>query len=164
MSGPNRPPADAIVALRSLGRRYRELFAQISEHGDTDEVAQRNGSDGHSALDHVVAASRTITFLGRALELLLIEEDPVLHPAVLDVAAREWPSSTAAVDERVSELAWEADALADQAARVSAQDWTRHARVAGHDLNVSAGHVLWDAVDSAIGHLRAAARTLVEVA
>jgi len=159
-----RPPADAVVALRSLGRRYREVFAQADEHGDPDELGHRNGSDGHSALDHVVAATRTLTFLGRALELLLIEDDPVLHPAVLDDAEREWPGTTGTVNERVTELAWEADALADRVAHVTAADWTRHARVAGHDATVSAMDVLWDAVDSAVRHLRSAERTLAEVA
>lgn len=158
-----RPPSDALVALRSLGRRYRELFAQAGEHGDIDELAHHNGSDGHSALDHVVAATRTITFLGRALELLLIEDDPILHPAVLDATAREWPSASGTVDERVAELGWEADALAERVAHISASDWARHARVAGHDANVSAIGVLWDAVDTSIGHLRSAARTLTQV-
>lgn len=172
MSNPVRPPSDAVVALRSLGRRYRELFTQIDEGGgdggggggDTvDELAQRHGSDGRSALDHVVAATRSITFLARALELLLIEEDPVLHPAVLDAAAREWPPSTGTVTERVTEIAWEADALAERAAHVTATEWARRARVAGHDATVSATDVLWDAVDTAIGHLRSAQRTLAEV-
>lgn len=163
MSDVPRPPSDAVVALRSLGRRFRELFDQLDERGDADEVAHRNGSDGHSALDHVVAATRTITFLGRALELVLIEEDPVLHPAVLDEAARDWPSSSGTVEERVTELAREADALADRAVHVTAAEWMRHARVAGHDATVSASALVWDAVDSAVGHLRSAERTLAEV-
>lgn len=164
MSAGPRPPSDAVVALRSLGRRFREVFADEGHPATIDELAQRNGSDGHSALDHVVAATRTITFLGRALKLLFIEEDPILHPAVIDVAAREWPRATGTVEERVTELAWEADALADRVARVGAAEWARHARVAGHDATVSATDVLWDAVDTAVGHLRSAERTLAEVA
>jgi hypothetical protein len=158
-----RPPSDAVVTLRSLGRRYRELFDGLRGDESADDLAHRNGTDGRSALDHVVAATRTITFLGRALDLVLVEDDPVLHPAVAEPAEREWPDATGAVDERIAELAWEADALADRASRVAAHDWTRQGRVAGHDATVSAASVLWDAADSAITHLRAAERTLGEL-
>lgn len=160
---PIRPPADAVVALRSLGRRYRGLFAGLGDDESPDDLAHRNGADGRSALDHVVAATRTITFLGRALEQTLVEDDPVLHPAVADPAEREWPDAEGTVDERVSELAWEADHLADLAAKVAAADWGRAARVAGHDASVMASDVLWDAVDSAVAHLKSAEQTLREV-
>jgi hypothetical protein len=157
---PIRPPADAVVALRSLGRRYRGLFAGLGDDESPDDLAHRNGADGRSALDHVVAATRTITFLGRALEQTLVEDDPALHPAVTDPAEREWPDAEGTVDERVSELAWEADHLADRAAKVAAADWGRTARVAGQDATVTASDVLWDAVDSAVAHLKSAEQTL----
>lgn len=158
-----RPPSDAVVALRSLDRRFRGLLAGRSEDEAADDLACRIGRSGRSALDHVVAATRTITFLGRALEQVLIDDDPVLHPAVLDVAARDWPDAEGSVDERVSELGWEADALADKVTRVPAADWARRARVAAHDTTVSALDVVWDAVDSAVGHLKAAEQALQEV-
>ena len=158
-----RPPSDAVVALRSLGRRFRALFAGLGADESPEDLAHRNGSEGRSALDHVVAATRTITFLSRALDQTLVDDDPVLHPAVADPARREWPDATGTVEDRVSELAWEADALADRVEHVAAADWSRHARVADHDATTSAAAVLWDAVDSAIGHLKAAERTLSEV-
>ena len=160
---PPRPPADAVVALRSLGRRYREVFTGPGDDDDVDELAVRNGAAGRSALDEVVAATRTITFLGRAVEQVLVQEDPVLHPAVAARDERDWPMATGTVHERVSELAWEADALADRVEHVSADDWSRRGRVAGHDLTPTAVEILWDAVDSAVAHLRAADRTLAEV-
>lgn len=158
-----RPPSDAVVALRSLGRRYRALFAGLGADESPDDLAHRNGSDGRSALDHVVAATRTITFLARALEQVLVDEDPILHPAVADAARREWPDASGTVEDRVSELAGEADALAGRAEHVPAADWARHGRVADHDATTSAGAILWDAVDSAVEHLKAAERTLSEV-
>lgn len=158
-----RPPSDAVVALRSLGRRYRGLFAGLGEDESPDDLAHRNGADGRSALDHVVAATRTITFLGRALDQVLVEDDPVLHPAVADPAERDWPGATGTVDERVSELAWEADHLADRAGHVGAHDWARQGRIAGHDATTSALAILWDAVDTAVDHLKHAERTLREV-
>lgn len=139
------------------------MFADPREGESADDVAHRHGPSGRSALDEVVGATRTITFLGRALEQILVDDDPILHPAVLDATEREWPDGTGTVEERVSELAWEADALADRAAHVAASDWSRQARVAGRDATVSALSVLWDAVDSAVGHLRQAEQTLANV-
>jgi hypothetical protein len=152
------------VALRSLGRRFRGLFAGLGEDESPDDVAHRVGADGRSAIDHVAAATRTIVFLGRALEQVLLEDDPVLHPAVADPAARTWEADPGgSVDEQLAELGWEADALADRADRVAAADWGRAGRVAGQDGTVSAPSVLWDAVDSAVAELKAAERTLAEV-
>lgn len=158
-----RPPSDAVVALRSLGRRYKGLFAGLGDDERPDDLAHRNGTDGHSALDHVVAATRTLAFLGRALDQVLVDDDAMLHPAVSDPAQREWPDATGSVDERVSDLAREAEHLATRAAKVPAAGWARTARVASHDASTSALAVLWDAVDSAIAHLKAAERTLREV-
>lgn len=155
-----RPPADAVVALRSLGRRYRSVFAGREGEESPEELAHRNGPDGRSALDHVAAATRTITFLGRALEQTLVEDDPILDPAVSEPAEREWPDATGAVEDRLSELAWEAEALADRVEHVPAADWAREARVARHDAQVRALSLLWDAVDSAIAHLHQAEQTL----
>jgi len=159
---PPRSPSDATVALRSLGRRFREAFAELDD-ATADELAHRHGLDGHSALDHVVAATHTLTFVGRALELVLIEDDPVLHPAVLDAAAREWPHATGGVADRLAELAWEADAVAERAERATAQEWTRRGRVAGHDQTVTAADLVWDAVDTAVAHLKSAEATLAQV-
>ena len=158
-----RPPADAVVALRSMGRRWRGLFAGLSDDESPDALAHRIGADGRSPLDHVVVATRGFTFLGRALEQILTEDDPALHPAVADAGAREWGDPGGTVEERLAELAWEADALADRVQHVSADDWNRHARVAGADATTSALAVLWDAVDSAVDHLKQAERVLTEV-
>jgi hypothetical protein len=46
---------------------------------------------------------------------------------------------------------------------VSASDWARQARVAGRDATVGALAILWDAVDSAIEHLKQAEQTLAAV-
>ncbi|MET0729084.1 MAG: hypothetical protein ABWZ76_12380 [Acidimicrobiales bacterium] len=158
-----RPPSDAVVALRSLGRRYRSLLSGLGDDESPDDLAHRNGADGRSALDHVVAATRTIAFLGRAVEQVLVDDDPVLHPAVLDPAEREWPDATGTVEDALDDLTIAAERLADRTEHVGAQAWSRQARVARHDTTVSALTILWDAVDSAIAHLKSAQRTLAEV-
>jgi hypothetical protein len=159
-----RPPADAVVALRSLGRRWRGLFAGLGEDESPDALAHRAGDDGRSSLDHALHATRTISLLGRAVEQALVDDDAVLHPAVGDPSQREWDGQAAgSVDEAIDELAHEADRLADRVEHVSAEEWGRRARVAGQDADVGPLEVLWDAVDSAVADLKAAEATLREV-
>lgn len=159
-----RPPGDAVVALRSFGRRWRGLLAGLGEDESPDDLAHRVGSDGRSVLDHAVRATRTLSLLGRSLEQVLVDDDAVLHPAVGDASLRTWDEQSAGtVDDTLAELVHEADRLADRAAHVTAAEWQRSARVAGQDANVSALSILWDAVDSAVAELKAAERTLQEV-
>lgn len=158
-----RSPADAVVALRSLRRRWHGLFAGLTDDERPDDLARRPGADGRSALDLAQHATRTLSLLGRALEQVLVDEQATLHPAVADPAQRTWPPSEHDVDGALAELAHEAEKLADRADRVSAADWARAAPVAGHDADVTALTLLWDAVDSAVDDLRATEATLREV-
>jgi hypothetical protein len=155
-----RPPADAVAALRGLERRYRGLFAGLEDDESPEDLAHRNGADGRSAIDHIVAASRTLTFLGRGIEQALVEDDPVLHPAVADPAEREWPPAEGTVEDALAELGRAATTLADRVAHVPASSWDRHVRVAGHDATTTPLTVLWDAVDSAVAHLKHADTSL----
>jgi len=164
MSVAQRPPADAVVALLSLGRRWRGLFSGLGEDESPDDVAHRVGSDGQAALDHAVRATRTLSLLGRAVEQALVDDDAVLHPAVADPAQRVWDDQAlASIDDTIAELVGEADRLADRVDRVTAAEWQRRARVAGHDADVGPLEVVWDAVDSAVAELKAAEATLREV-
>ena len=159
-----RPPSDAVVALRSLGRRWGALFAGLGEDESVDALAHRPGADGRSALDHAVRATRTLSLLGRAVDQALVDDDAVLHPAVGDPAQRVWDEQAAAdVDDAIAELAHEAQRLADRIEHVPAGEWQRRARVAGQDADVGALEVVWDAVDSALADLKAAEATLREV-
>jgi hypothetical protein len=158
-----RPPSDAIVALRSLGRRYRGLFAGLGDDETPDDLAHRVGGTGRSAIDHVATASRTIATQRRALDQILVHDDPALDPPATDTAERvseQQPGGT--VEERIAELQIDADALADRADGASAADWGRTGR-RDDGTTVTASEVLWVAVDSAIEHLNAAAATLREV-
>jgi hypothetical protein len=139
-----RPPKDGVVALRSLGRRFRAVFAGLGEDESADALAMRPGADGRSALDHVVAATEAVTAGARDLE-------PVLGPA--HGAAPAGGGTGSPVDEAVDELARVAGALADRAEHVSADDWAKDEAIPA----------LWRAVDAAIEHLRTAERTIAEV-
>jgi hypothetical protein len=128
-----RPPADAVVALRSLGRRWRGLFAGLGEDESPDDLA-------------LVADDAVL-------------HPAVGDPSQREWKDQ----TTGTVDDAIAELAHEAERLADRVDRVTADEWRRRARVAGRDADVAPLDVLWDAVDSAVAELRAAERTLREV-
>jgi hypothetical protein len=156
-----RPPADAMVALRSMGRRWRGLFAGLDEDESPDALARRRGADGRSALDHAAHATGALRVLDRALEQIVVDDDATVDPAVTDPARRSWPAPSGGVDEAIDELAAQAERMADRADRVSSGDWTRRTATGGVD--VDALGVLWDAVDTAVADLKAAEATLREV-
>jgi hypothetical protein len=154
-----RPPSDGVVAIRSLPRRFRALFAGLGEDESPDALARRPAADGSTALGHLVAAIGACSAGARGLEQVLVSEHPTVDP--LPVAVGGAPTGT--VEERLAELGWEADAFADRAEHVGADGWARTAQVAGGGAaELTAADLLWQAVDAAVEHLRAAERSLEE--
>jgi hypothetical protein len=140
-------PRDAVVALRSFPRRYREVFAAIEGDDGLDAVAARLGPDGQSAAGVVSDVTRTWALLTEALRQIVFTEGEVLHPAVGDARQRSWEATHPdRIEDTLVLLGHEADALVDLVERVTtSQDWTRQASVAG-DGTVTAIEVLRDAV------------------
>ncbi len=156
-------PADGAVALRSLPRRFRELFTGFDDDEKPDDLVHRAGADGHSALDHAAHVPRALALIGEALRKTLTSDQPVLHAGVVDERDREWPDGYAeGLDDVLDLLEAEAVALAYRVERASADDWARAATVAGGQ-QVTALDLLQEAVRTGVGHLRAAERTLNEV-
>jgi hypothetical protein len=156
-----RPPSDGVVAVRSLPRRFRALFAGLGEDESPDALARRPAPDGTTALGHLVAAIGALSAGAVGLDRILVADDPTIDP--LPSPTGGIPSGT--VEDRLSELGWEADAFADRADHVGADGWARQAHVAGsgEGVQVTAADLLWQAVDTAVDHLRAAERTLDQV-
>jgi hypothetical protein len=155
-------PNDAAVTFRGLERRYRALFAGLGDDESPDDVAHRR-VDGWSAIDHVVAAARALAAADRTLARVLSTDGPTLEPA--DVEPQQRPvAPTGTVHERLSELGYEAMALADRIGGVAAQDWTRQGFVSdGHERHVSALDLVRTAIDAGITHLDAARKVLAAV-
>lgn len=157
-----RPPADGVVALRSLPRRYRGLFAGLRDDESPDALARRVGAGSRSALDHIASASRTLTTAHRTLDQVLVSDDPRLDP--VDVDAREGEAEmqpSGSLEERLLELQLDSERLADRAEHVSAAEWSRAGRY-DDGTTVTASDVLWKAVDKAVAHLESAEQTLQE--
>lgn len=155
-------PQDGVVALRSLPRRFRTALRPVDEP-DFDEWAERVSSTGHSPLDHLVDADRTLTLLRQGLEQVLHHDAPTLPPATLDPGAREWPAVHSGLQGELDHLATTAEGFAAVADRVPAADWGRTATVAGRTGEITALDVLREAVRTAVTDLRAAQTALDEV-
>jgi hypothetical protein len=153
-------PADAATALRSFDRRFRAAARPLDDP-EVDEWAQVPGPDGHSALDHVAAAGRTLTLLDQALGRILTQEDPYLDEAVVDPEARTWAATPAEADVELDALGDAARAMADRVDATPGADWTRSGRTPG-PATVEAMDVLREAVRSGVAHLRGAEAAMAE--
>jgi hypothetical protein len=159
-------PPDAVVALRSLERRYRALLSELGEEESPDDVAQRRAEDqGWSVLEHIVAAAWAIAACGRAVEAVLTTDTPRLDPTDVDPAARPRPGSpSGTVHERLAELGLEAGQLANRVERVPAGEWDRAGVTSdGAGREVTVLDLVRAAVDAGVSHLRAAEQVLARV-
>ena len=152
---PVRPPSDAAVTLRSLPRRFRSLFTGLGDDESPEALAVRPAPDGTTALGHLCAAIRSVTTGGQSLAELQRSEDAVVADPQ---AGRGSPSGT--VDERLAELGWEADALADRIEGIGADAWGARGTLTTTAQTITALELVWLAVDTAIADLKAAERTL----
>jgi hypothetical protein len=157
-------PSDAVVALRSLERRYRGLFAGLNDDESPDDLAHRRAG-GWSAVDHVVAATRFIAGANRALASVVTSDSPAVAAADVDPAASSSPGAPPGpVDGPVAELAAEANAMAERIDHVASGDWTRTAVVGdGGGRTVTALDIARAAVDAGATHLREAEKVLAAV-
>jgi hypothetical protein len=149
-----------VVAVRSLPRRFRALFAGLGDDESPDALARRTVADGSTPLGHVGAATRVLALGGRGLAALLATEGASVEPVT--VGALTAASPTGSLEEGLAELGWEADALADRAEHLGLDDWGRSGSVAGTGASISAADLFWQAVDAAVDQLKAAERTLAE--
>ena len=139
-------PEDVVAALRSYPRRFRELLTSV----DPDELPA-------AAIEHADHVARSLALLGEAMRQVLVQDGPTLMPAVADDSQRDWAHAGAwSVDDALAFLDMEAHALADAAADVSAEAWTRRGTVAGSGQSISALDVAREAVRTGSDHLRAA--------
>jgi len=158
-------PSDGSVALRSLTRRFASVLRPpIAEDRPAahDDLVQRIGPDGHSAVDHALHVVRSLTLIDRAIEQVMISDDPILHPAVTDDHARwvEDHGPPPEPDDVLADLAAASERLAARVDRVPATEWWRPGRVARDGGTVSAHDLLREAVGTAVTHLRDAERTV----
>jgi hypothetical protein len=156
-------PADASAALRSYGRRYRQLLAPIADDDDVEELAHRVGPEGRSAIEITSDVTRTLVLLHEAERQITVHDTPVLHPAVLDRTQRRWDTTPPErLDDVLDLLADTTSSFADDVDRVSADAWNRAGTIAGGGA-VTALDVVREAVQVGRDGLDAVTRTLAAV-
>jgi hypothetical protein len=133
--------SDAAVALRSLGRRYREAFrpGELAGADDAIDVRAHPPSGGPSPRELVQSATRALAALGPAVERALTDDRPTLDPSLLDRAVRDRPPGGGAdepVTSALDRLAAAADRLAARVERAPLADSGRPAVVGGETLPV----------------------------
>ena len=152
-------PADAMVALRSYPRRYREALRPIDDE-QIDEMAQTLGPDGRSTIEIVIDTVRTWTMQQEALRQIRLADTPVGHPAVIDASQRRWEATVNETRPAALDLIGEhAEALVAEVERVSTSEWTRSATAAGGGT-ISALDIVRDAVRVGRDNLLAAQTVL----
>jgi len=155
----NLSSADAVVALRSYPRRYREaIFAD--DRGDAEARASQIGPTGHSVIELVTNTANTFVLLGQALHQVIVTTEPVVHAGVADAAQREWdlPPGTS-LDAALGRLGDEATALAEAIARVHGNEWARKGQLAGGGT-ITALDVAREAVRAGADNLRSVVTTV----
>jgi hypothetical protein len=146
-------PSDAVVALRSFPRRYRE--ATQLEPGESERrLYETPGILTTSVLDQVVSTVRTLTLIQRALEETLVTDVPAVHAAIRDRRLRDFDTvAHGSMDDVLAELADVSPAFADRVDGVATDDWVRRATVVGNG-EVTALELVQEAVSTAADNLR----------
>lgn len=153
-------PADAAAALRSFDRRFRAAARPIDDPA-VDAWAHVPGPDGHSALDHVAAAGRTLTLMHHALRQVRTHDEPYLEEAVMDADARTWAMAPGDLEVELAALGDVSAAMADLVDATPASDWIRTGRAPG-PIAVDAMDIVREAVRSGVSHLGAAELAMTE--
>jgi hypothetical protein len=128
-------PADAVVALRSFPRRFRELVPK-----DDDPVVLR------TLQTHAGQAAAAITALGEDLRRVLVSDDVSLAS---DDGVATAPLPAGDLSTAIDRLAAAATGVADVAEHQPAEAWQRSSGP------VRAIDLLRDAVHAGVHHLRA---------
>jgi hypothetical protein len=71
--------SDAVVALRSFGRRFADVIEGPSDDDAWERLTRRPGTDGHSAVDLVARAVGELRALAEAIPRLRTESMPSIR-------------------------------------------------------------------------------------
>jgi hypothetical protein len=125
-------PPDAVVAVRSLPRRWRGAFAKAGDEEDREALLRRRpAGSGPSASELACRVAEALALLDGHVRRAKVSEQPDLSPADVDPAAvaacAEGPS-----DAVLDHLTGAAEALASTLDGVAPGAWLRPATLDGH--------------------------------
>jgi hypothetical protein len=154
-------PPDAAVAVRSLGRRWRGVFAKAGDEEDSEaQLRRRPDGGGPSVVELACRVAETLALLDGHVRRTAVSEHPDLSPAVVA------PERVAACAERSpdavpDQLSAAADTLGSTLDGVAAGAWLRPATLDGRLTDLRG--LARAAAHKGTHHLRDAERVLREV-
>lgn len=154
-------PPDAVVAVRSLPRRWRGAFARAGDDEKTEAVLRRRpAGGGPSAVESACRVAEALALLEAHVRRATVSDQPDLSPA--DVSPDRVASCASAAPEAVlDQVAAAADALAAALDEVPPGAWLRPATLDGRLTDVRG--LARAAAHDGTHHLREAERTIQDV-
>lgn len=155
-------PQDAVAAVRSFPRRYRALVVTPGSDDRPNAAFRRRPRPGTwSALEYTAHVADVLDHLGPAIRRIMVDDNPSISFFDNDVRATEKAYNEL---ERTEVLGWLDFACAELASvleGVTADDWTRPARLEAGDRDALT--VARHGVHEGSHHLRDVQRVLNEV-
>jgi hypothetical protein len=150
-------PRDAVITIRSLGRRFDEVSGAARSDQEVFERLDAAGPDGRSLPDIVISASQELAFLGNEVERALDRSEPVVPRAVVDDGERhfEGAAGRATMTDAVAAITDETQRLGDRLDRLEPTGWGRSASVVGGG-RVQVLELAREVARTGVRHLRAA--------
>ena len=144
---------DAIVAVRSFPRRYREAFGILEDEEDPGtQVRRRPEPQTWSALEYAAHVRGVVQLFDTRVRRALVEDSPTVESVPLDENPWEGHDATDDLDTVLAGLADACDRFVTTLERVEGEEWNRTVVRAGEELTV-----LWMArntVHEGAHHLR----------
>ena len=145
---------DAITALRSMGRRWSELFKDVLE----ERLRRRPDPEVWSPLEYAAHTRDVIALIGRGMNEVLKGTEPSFPAVEPDPAGADHGYNALDPSEVLDRLAAEAERMADRASKALPEHWNRRATTGGEPTD--AAWMLRHAVHDASHHLRDVERIL----
>ncbi len=145
---------DAITALRSMGRRWRELFKDVPD----EKLRQRPEPEVWSPLEYAAHTRDVIALVGRGMNEVLKGSEPSFPAIEPDPPGEDHGYNVLDPSEVLDQLASEAERMAERASSALPKHWKRRASTDGEPTD--AGWLLRHGVHDASHHLRDVERIL----
>ncbi len=145
---------DAITALRSMGRRWRELFEDVPD----DKLRRRPAPEVWSPLEYAAHTRDVVALVGRGMNEVLKGTEPSFSAIEPDPPGTDHGYNALDPSDVLDQLAAEAERMAERASKALPEHWKRGATMGGEATD--AGWLLRHAVHDGSHHLRDVERIL----
>jgi hypothetical protein len=146
--------ADASASLRSMGRRWREVFKDVAD----DRLRRRPEELVWSPLEYAAHTRDVLALLGWGMNQVLEGSRPTLDATEPDPPGADHGYNELDPATVLGELESNAERIARRADRALPEHWKRTATIGGRETD--AGWLLRHAVHDASHHLRDVERDL----